>query len=194
MRYISMHSSAITTEIEDDPHKYFWFAIYLLIMGVAALPLFGLRIPQIFPYTPTLVVHEFAAFAFVGHTFFSNIWSLRIRSTQPREFGIWARGHMRIMCLAVTGPMAVITPLAGLMVVENWGGLAGAPWAWDSYLAFWIMCAISVVPDVIRYARNRNADEPMHGMINGGLRAMVATVLTFYIMIAMMAKVSLIAG
>ena len=90
--------------------------------------------------------------------------------------------------------MAVITPLAGLMLVEEWGGLAGAPWAWDSYLAFWIMCAISVVPDVIRYARNRNADQPMHGMVSGGIRAMVAMLLTFYIMIAMMAKVSLIAG
>ena len=80
------------------------------------------------------------------------------------------------------------------MVVENWGGLANAPWAWDAYLAFWIMAAISVVPDVIRYARNRNAEDPMHGMINGGIRAMVALVLTIYIMIAMMAKVSLIAG
>jgi hypothetical protein len=56
------------------------------------------------------------------------------------------------------------------------------------------MCAISVVPDVIRYARNRNADKPMHGMVNGGIRAMVATVLTFYIMVAMIAKVSIIAG
>jgi len=189
-----MNSTAIATETEDDPQKYLWLAVYLLIMGVAALPLFGLRIPRIFPYTPLLVIHEFAAFAFVGHTFFSNIWSLRIRSTQPKEFGIWARGHMRILCLSITGPMAVITPLAGLMVVEEWGGLAGAPWAWDSYLAFWIMCAISVTPDVIRYARNRHAEEPMHGMINGGIRAMVATVLTFYIMIAMMAKVSIIAG
>ena len=189
-----MNSATITTETDDDPRKLFWFAVYVLIMAVAALPLFGFRIPRIFPYTPLLVIHEFAAFAFVGHTFFSNIWSLRIRATQPREFGVWARSHMRILCLSVTGPMAVITPLAGLMVVEEWGGLAGAPWAWDSYLAFWIMCAISVVPDVIRYARNRNADEPMHGMVNGGIRAMVATVLTFYIMIAMMAKVSLIAG
>ena len=80
-----MNSATITTEIDDDPHKYFWFAVYVLIMAVAALPLFGLRIPRIFPYTPTLVVHEFAAFAFVGHTFFSNIWSLRIRATQPRD-------------------------------------------------------------------------------------------------------------
>jgi len=189
-----MNSTAITTEIDDDPQKYLWFAVYLLIMAVAALPLFGLRIPRLFPYTPLLVIHEFAAFAFVGHTFFSNIWSLRIRRSQPLEFGIWARSHMRILCLSVTGPMAVITPLAGLMVVEEWGGLAGAPWACDSYLAFWIMCAISVVPDVIRYARNRNADQPMHGMVSGGIRAMVATLLTFYIMIAMMAKVSLIAG
>jgi hypothetical protein len=191
-----LNNSTITadTQVEDDPHKIFWFVIYLLIMAVAALPLFGLRIPRIFPYTPTLVVHEFAAFAFVGHTFFSNIWSLRIRRTQPREFGIWARGHMRILCLSVTGPMSVITPLAGLMVVEDWGGLANAPWAWDAYLAFWIMAAISVVPDVIRYARNRNAEDPMHGMINGGIRAMVALVLTIYIMIAMIAKVSIIAG
>ena len=178
----------------DDPHKLFWAVVYVLIMAVAALPLFGLRIPRIFPYLPTLIVHEFAAFAFVGHTFFSNIWSLRIRSTQPREFGVWARQHMRILCLSVTGPTAVITPVAGLMVVEDWGGLMAAPWAWDSYLAFWIMCAISVVPDVIRYARNRNADKPMHGMLGGGIRAMIATVLTIYIMIAMIAKVSLIAG
>jgi hypothetical protein len=188
------HTTAITTEIDDDPRKLFWFIVYLLIMAVAALPLFGLRIPQIFPYVPTLVVHEFAAFAFVGHTFFSNIWSLNIRRNQPREFGIWARKHMRVLCLSITGPMAFITPLAGLMVVENWGGLAGAPWAWDGYLAFWIVCAISVVPDVIRYARNRNASDPMHGMVSGGIRAMVATVLTFYIMIVMIAKVSLIAG
>jgi hypothetical protein len=191
-----LNNSTITadTQVEDDPHKVFWFFVYVLIMAVAALPLFGLRIPRIFPYTPTLVVHEFAAFAFVGHTFFSNIWSLRIRRTQPREFGIWARGHMRILCLSVTGPMSVITPIAGLMVVEDWGGLANAPWAWDAYLAFWIMAAISVVPDVIRYARNRNSEDPMHGMINGGIRAMVALVLTIYIMIAMIAKVSLIAG
>ena len=163
-------------------------------MGVGALPLFGLRIPQVFPYIPTLIVHEFAAFAFVGHTFFSNIWSLNIRKNLPREFGIWARKHMRILCLSVTGPTAVIVPVTGLMVVESWGGLTAAAWAWDAYLAFWLMCAISVVPDVIRYARNRHADEPMHGMLNGGIRAMIATVLTFYILVTMIAKVSLIAG
>ena len=50
------------------------------------------------------------------------------------------------------------------------------------------------MPDVIRCARNPHADEPMHGMVNGGIRAIVATVLTFYIMVAMIAKVSLIAG
>jgi len=185
--------TAAANQVEYDPHKYFWVAVYLLIIFVGALPLFGLRVPQIAPYLPTLIVHEFAAFAFIGHTFFSNIWSLRIRRNLPREIGIWARAHMRILCLSVTGPMAVIVPLTGLMVVENWGGLENAPWAWDAYLAFWLICAISVVPDVIRYARNRHSDEPMHGMLNGGIRAMIATVLTFYILIAMIAKVSVIA-
>lgn len=189
-----MTGTVVTDQIDDDPRKYLWFAVYILIMAVAALPLIGLRIPRVFPYLPLLVIHEFAAFAFVGHTFFSNIWSLRIRRSLPVEIGIWARAHMRILCLSITGPMAVIVPLTGLMVVEDWGGLAGAPWAWDAYLAFWLTCAISVVPDVIRYARNRNADKPMHGMLNGGIRAMVATVLVFYIMVTMIAKVSLIAG
>ena len=57
-----------------------------------------------------------------------------------------------------------------------------------------LQCTNSSVLDVIRYARNRHADEPMHGMINGGIRAMVATALTFYIMVTRIAKVSLIAG
>lgn len=189
-----MTRAAAAVQPDDDPRKYFWFAVYVVIMTVAALPLFGLRIPRLFPYLPLLIVHEFAAFAFVGHTFFSNIWSLRIRKNLPLDFGVWARGQMRILCLSVTGPMAVVTPLTGLMVVEEWGGLAGAPWAWDAYLAFWLMCAVSVVPDVIRYARNRHADEPMHGMLGGGIRAMIALVLTIYIMVAMIAKVALIAG
>ena len=58
-----MSSTAITAQTDEDPRKYFWFAVYVLIMFVAALPLFGLRIPRVFPYLPTLIVHEFAAFA-----------------------------------------------------------------------------------------------------------------------------------
>jgi hypothetical protein len=46
----------------------------------------------------------------------------------------------------------------------------------------------------LRFARHRHADEPMHGMINVGIRAMAATALTFCIMVTMIANVSLIAG
>ena len=74
------------------------------------------------------------------------------------------------------------------------GGFRQNPWAWDAYFAFWLMAGISVVPDVIRYGRNRHADEPTHGLLNGGIRAMFATVLVFYIMWVMVAKQSLIAG
>jgi len=34
----------------------------------------------------------------------------------------------------------------------------------------------------------------MHGMYGGGIRAMIATVLTVYILMAMIAKVPLVAG
>jgi hypothetical protein len=57
------------------------------------------------------------------------------------------------------------------------------------------MAGFSIVPDVIRYARNRNAGNPMHGMKSGGIRGMLALVATLYILLyCMIAKGSLFAG
>ena len=189
-----MSSVAATTVSQEDPQRFFWYGVWLAIMVVGALPLAGVRVTPVLSYTPLLAIHEFAAFFFFGHTFFSNIWSMMIRTTQPREYGIWARQFLRKLALTVTGPMAVVVPLAGAMLTEHLGGFHQNPWAWDAYFAFWLMAGISVVPDVIRYGRNRHADEPTHGLLNGGIRAMFATVLVFYIMWVMVAKQSLIAG
>ena len=81
------------------------------------------------------------------------------------------------------------------MLIDDWGGLTNVPWAWDAYFVFWLMAGFSVVPDVIRYARNRNAGNPMHGMLSGGIRGMLALVATLYILLyCMVAKGSLFAG
>jgi len=57
------------------------------------------------------------------------------------------------------------------------------------------MAGFSVVPDVIRYGRNRNAADPKHGLMSGGIRGMLALVLTLYILLyCMVAKGSLFAG
>ena len=165
-------------------------------MVVSALPLVGvLRLPRVFDYTTTLVIHELSAFLYFGHTFFSNIWALLIRKTQPTEVGVWARALLRKLCLGVTAPTAVITPLFGVMLIDDWGGLTNVPWAWDAYFAFWVMAGLSIVPDVIRYARNRNAGDPRHGLLSGGIRGMLALVLVLYILIyCMVLRESLFAG
>jgi hypothetical protein len=183
-------------EVETDPARFFWYGVWILVIVVWALPLLGVvRIHRVFGYTTTLIIHELSAFLYFGHTFFSNIWSLLIRKTQPIEVGIWARALLRKLCLGVTGPMAVTTPLFGLMLIDDWGGLVIVPWAWDAYFAFWLMAGFSVVPDVIRYARNRNAGNPMHGMKSGGIRGMLALVATLYILLyCMIAKGSLFHG
>jgi hypothetical protein len=36
------------------------------------------------------------------------------------------------------------------------------------------MAGFSIVPDVIRYGRNRNSANPMHGMMSGGIRGMLS--------------------
>lgn len=181
---------------EEDPQRYFWYGVWVVLTVVSFLPLLGspFRLPQVMNYTALLVIHEFSAFLFFGHTFFSNIWAMKLRLTEPPETGVRARGFLRILAMSITGPTAFIIPVSGLMVVESFGGLEGAPWAWDAYFAFWIMLGISIIPDVIRYARNRNAGNARHGMKSGGVRGMVALALTFYIMVCMVAKVSVFAG
>jgi hypothetical protein len=181
---------------EVDPARFFWYGVWVAIMVATFLPLLGIvRVPRVLPYTATLVLHELCAFLYFGHTFFSNIWSLVIRKTQPAPVGVWARGFLRKLCLGVTGPTAVLVPLFGLMLMEDWGGLTANAWAWDAYFAFWLMAGFSIVPDVIRYARNRNAGNPMHGMMSGGIRGMLALVATLYIMIyCMVMKSSLFAA
>jgi hypothetical protein len=185
-----------TDQAETDPQRYFWYGVWCVLMIVSALPLFGgpFRLPQVMNYTALLVIHEFSAFLFFGHTFFSNIWALKLRLTEPEDTGVRARAFLRILAMSITGPTSVVIPISGLMVVESFGGLEAAPWAWDAYFAFWIMLGISIIPDVIRYARNRNAGDVRHGMLSGGIRGMLALVLTVYIMVCMVAKVSLFAG
>lgn len=187
---------AAPVETDVDPARFFWYGVWFVIMVATALPMLDIvRVPRVLPYTATLVIHELMAFLYFGHTFFSNIWSLVIRKTQPQPVGVWARGFLRKLCLGVTAPTAVIVPLMGLMLMEDWGGLVNNPWAWDAYFAFWLMAGFSVVPDVIRYARNRNAGNPMHGMMSGGIRGMLALVATLYILIyCMVMKGSLFAG
>jgi hypothetical protein len=192
-----MREAAITSShVERDPARFYWYGVWTLIMVISALPLLGvLRIPRIFGYTTTLVIHELSAFLYFGHTFFSNIWALLIRRTQPVEVGIWARALLRKLCLGVTAPTAVLTPLFGVMLVDDWGGLTATPWAWDGYFAFWLMAGFSVVPDVIRYGRNRNASDPKHGLMSGGVRGMLALVVVLYILVyCMIGKGSLFAG
>lgn len=169
-------------------------SLYLLLMSIMALPLFGVRVPKLLPSIWLLAIHEVSGFLFFGHTLFSNIWSMRVRQTQGLEAGIWARGFIRKLALTITLPTTIVTPLAGLMLIEDWGGLGNAPWAYDAYLSFWLMAGISLWPDLIRLAVDEHADEPTHGMLSGGLRGMVALALTGYIIFCMITKQALITG
>jgi hypothetical protein len=168
--------------------------IYILLMGTMALPLFGFRVPKLLPSIWLLLIHEFSGIIFIGHTVFSNIWSMRVRQTQPAATGIWARAFIRKLAFRITLPTTVITPLAGLMLIEDWGGLMQARWAYDAYLCFWIMAGVSLWPDLIRLAIDENAQEATHGMKGGLIRSMIALALTIYIVVVMVTKQAWITG
>jgi hypothetical protein len=191
-----MSATEAAVDQNSDPQKYFWYFVYIFVMAVTALPLFGIpaEFPQVWTRTSLLVIHEFSGFLFVGHTLFSNIWAMRIRMTQPVETGVWARGFLRKLALIVTFPTSIISPLAGLFLMAYYGGLAANPWAWDAYLAFWLMAAVSIVPDVIRYGRNRHSDNPRHGIASGAIRGNFGTLMVIYILWCMVTKSALIAG
>ena len=178
-------------QTHNDPSRFFWYFIYLAITVISGLPLFGLRLSDFgINYLLLLFIHEFSAFLFFGLTFFSNIWAMQIRFNQDKEVGSWARGFLRKLALSITMTTSIIIPITGLMLMESWGGLNNAPWAWNAYLAFWAMAAISITPDIIRYGRNRNSGDPKHGMVSGAIRGNIGTVLTIYIICCMVIKIS----
>ena len=178
-------------QTHNDPNRSLWYLLYITITVVSGLPLFGLRLSDFgINYLLLLFIHEFSAFLFFGHTFFSNIWAMQIRFNQDKEVGIWARGFLRKLALSITMTTSIIIPITGLMLMESWGGLNNAPWAWNAYLAFWAMAAISITPDIIRYGRNRNSGDPKHGMVSGAIRGNIGTVLTIYIICCMVIKIS----
>jgi hypothetical protein len=178
-------------QTHNDPNRFLWYLVYIAITVVSGLPLFGLRLSDFgINYLLLLFIHEFSAFLFFGHTFFSNIWAMQIRFNQDKEVGIWARGFLRKLALSITMTTSIIILITGLMLMESWGGLNNAPWAWNAYLAFWAMAAISITPDIIRYGRNRNSGDPKHGMVSGAIRGNIGTVLTIYIICCMVIKIS----
>ena len=182
-------------QTEDDPWKYFWYLVFAAIMAVSSVPLYvDLNWSLVWNQKALLLVHEFSGFLFVGHTLFSNIWAMRIRMTMGRDAGIWARAFLRKLALGITFPTSIISPLAGLLLIQYFGGLRDNPWAWDAYLAMWLMAGISIVPDVIRYGRNRHAADPRHGMLSGAIRGNFGSLMVIYIIWCMVTKDSLLYG
>jgi len=188
-----MNTTVAIEQADSDPWKYFWYMVFAVVMAVTAIPLFvDLQIPKTLDRITLLIIHEFSGFLFVGHTFFSNIWAMRIRLTQSEEAGVWARGFLRKLALGITFPTSILSPGAGLLLMAYYGGLHANPWAWDAYLAFWLMAGVSIVPDVIRYGRNRNSANPRHGVVSGAIRGNFGTLMVIWILYCMISKNSLI--
>lgn len=186
-------AAAAATE-NADPLKGLWNGVWILVTLVTALPLvMDVRIQPLLPYTPTLVIHELSGFTFFGHTFFSNIWSMRVRQTQERQAKLWAHQFIRKLALGITLPTSILTPLAGMMLIDSWGGLRANPWAWEAYFCFWLMAAIQLTPDLITVGRNRYPEQPTRNMMGGAVRGIASTALTIYIIVCMASKSALIA-
>lgn len=179
--------------------KIIRYTLFFIVMGLYTapipIPMLGwegvkvMPIPGLDGYLFLLVVHEFAGFLFFGHTLFSNIWAMRVRMVGDQQTGIMARAMLRKMALGITLPTSILTPLAGLMLVNQYfGGLSNAPWALHAYVAFWIMAALQLVPDIIRYAVDTHAQDPKRDVRGAALRGIGSTFLTFYIIWCMVTK------
>ena len=181
---------------KDKTIRYTLFVIVMILYTLPMpIPFIGwegltvMPVPGLDGYLFLLVVHEFSGFLFFGHTLFSNIWAMRVRSAGDHATGVMARGMLRVMALSITGPTSIITPLAGLMLVNKYfGGFANAPWALHAYVAFWIMAAMQLVPDIIRYAVDTHKDDPKRDVKQAAMRGILSTFLTFYIIWCMVTK------
>ena len=90
------------------------------------------KIKQFRYQLPLFIYSRICSISFLWAPFFSNIWAMQIRFNQSKEAGIWARGFLRKLAMSVTLTTSIIIPISGLMLIESWGGLHGAPWAWNA--------------------------------------------------------------
>jgi hypothetical protein len=196
---MSVTAASETPSSGISKDKVIRYSLFVIVMILYTLPLplpflgwDGLKvmpIPGLDGYLFLLVVHEFSGFLFFGHTLFSNIWAMRVRSVGDNATGVMARGMLRIMAMSITAPTSIITPLAGLMLVNKYfGGFASAPWALHAYVAFWIMAAMQLVPDIIRYAVDTHKNDPKRDVKQAAMRGILSTFLTFYIIWCMVTK------
>ena len=192
----STETAAAASISKDKLIRYSLFVIvmilYTLPMPIPFLGWEGVKvmpIPGLDSYLFLLVVHEFSGFLFFGHTLFSNIWAMRVRSVGDHATGVMARGMLRLMAMSITAPTSIITPLAGVMLVNKYfGGFQNAPWALHAYVAFWIMAALQLVPDIIRYAVDTHRNDPKRDVKQAAIRGIISTFLTFYIIWCMVTK------
>jgi len=193
-------NSAVAADASGiNKDKLIRYSLFFLVMGLYTLPLpipflgwEGVKvmpIPGLDSYLFLLVVHEFSGFLFFGHTLFSNIWAMRVRSVGDQATGVMARAMLRVMAMSITAPTSIITPLFGLMLLNKYfGGFANAPWALHAYVAFWIMAAMQLVPDIIRYAVDTHKADPKRDVKQAAIRGIGSTFLTFYIIWCMITK------
>ena len=192
-------NEAVATAQGISKDKLIRYSLFFIVMGLYTLPiplpLLGwegvkiMPIPGLDSYLFLLVVHEFSGFFFFGHTLFSNIWAMRVRMVGDQQTGVMARAMLRKMALGITMPTSILTPLAGVMLVNKYfNGFENAPWALHAYVAFWIMAALQLVPDIIRYAVDTHAADPKRDVKGAALRGIGSTFLTFYIIWCMVTK------
>jgi len=179
--------------------KIIRYSLFFIVMGLYTLPLplpfigwegWKMMPPAMLDHPILLLaVHEFSGFLFFGHTLFSNIWAMRVRMVGDQATGVMARGMLRIMALSITMPTSILTPLFGVWLLNAYhGGFESSPWALHAYVAFWIMAALQLVPDIIRYAVDTHKADPKRDVRGAALRGIGSTFLTFYIIWCMVTK------
>jgi hypothetical protein len=118
---------------------------------------------------------------------------MRIRMSPYHDAGVMARAMLRKMALGITLPTSILVPLFGLMLVEDsWGGLDEARWARDAYILFWIVWAVQIAPDILRYARDVQRANPRAGVMNAAMRGVATTVIIVVNIVLMATKYSIL--
>ncbi len=180
--------------------KLIRYSLFFVVMGIYTLPLLGVTVGAPPGLNNSeggritlLFIHEMGGFIFFGHTFFSNIWAMKIRMSGDLQTGIMARAMLRKMAMGITGTTSIIVPLVGVMLTETYyGGFLNNPWAVDAYIAFWLMAGLQLVPDIIRYAVDTHAANPKRDVKQAAIRGIGSTFLTIYIIWCMVSKSALI--
>jgi uncharacterized membrane protein len=116
---------------------------YIPLFVIMAAALGGVQFPAWLPYPWLKTLHVLGAVLFLGNMLTAPVWLSIAVQDREKKMMDYAFRLLRLTDLAFTLPGIFLLVITGVSMLQNWGGMYGQAWVWQSVVLIFAMWALS---------------------------------------------------